>query len=238
MEAFLRQLREGLCRAGLSADASQEERMARFYEMLEEANRSFNLTAIEGPEQAAERHFLDSLAQPALALLNPGDRVIDIGTGAGFPGMPLAILRPAVEFTLLDATRKRTAFLEDAAGRLGLDNVRVVHARVEDHARGDARESFQASTSRAVASLPVLMEYALPLLAVGGRALFWKGPAVSAELPAAQAACRILGGGDVNMHPYSLADRETFCIVEVQKIRQTPTKYPRKAGIPSKEPIK
>lgn len=224
--------------AGLSLSQSSLGKMSAFYAMLEEANRFFNLTSIQGPADSALRHFMDSLSLPALNRLYPGDTVIDIGTGAGFPGMPIAILRENLHVTLLDSTRKRTAFLESAIVTLGVNNVAVVTARAEDHGRGAGRECFDAALSRAVAPLNVLLEYMLPFLKPGGRALAWKGPSAAAEAAEARTACRLLGGSEPLLHAYSLAGRNTFYIVEVEKTAHTPSSFPRKAGKPSSSPLK
>lgn len=223
--------------AGLLITAEQLEKMSAFYAMMEEANRSFNLTSIAGPEESAERHFMDSLAVPAMNLLFPGEHVIDVGTGAGFPGVPVAILRNNLHITLLDSMKKRTSFLVSAVEKLGLHNVSIVTARAEDYSRSAGREAFDAALSRAVAPLNVLLEYTLPFVRIGGRVLAWKGPAANDEITAAARANRLLGGGEMKAFSYSLADRSNFNIIEIKKIRLTPTNYPRKAGKPTSEPI-
>lgn len=222
---------------GLPLTAEQLEKMASFYALLEEANRSFNLTSIEGPTEAAQRHFVDSLAAPALALLRPGIRVIDVGTGAGFPGVPLAIYRSDLSMTLLDSMKKRTGFLEVAVKSLGLTNVKVLTARAEEYSRGAGRERYDAALSRAVAPLNILLEYLLPFLKTGGKALAWKGPSAVDEITLAANACRQLGGGEMKPHSYSLPDRKPFYIVEIEKIRHTPSLFPRKTGKPSSDPL-
>lgn len=238
MELFTQSLGALASAAGAPIPAEKLLKLAAFHALIEEANRSFNLTKAEGPEEFASRHFLDSLALPALNLLDPGDSVIDVGSGAGFPGMPIAILRGNLSVTLLDSMRKRTHFLEAAAKELGLSNVTVVTARAEDYARSaEGRERFNAALSRAVAPLNVLLEYALPLVRPGGRALLWKGPAAPAEVVSAGNACRILGGGEMHSYPYSLPGHGSFFIVEAKKIRPTPSNFPRKAGTPAKFPI-
>jgi 16S rRNA (guanine527-N7)-methyltransferase len=234
---FLLALREASAEAGLCISDAQAEKMYGFYTMLEEANRSFNLTAIKGPSEAALRHFIDSLALPALALLRPGWRVIDVGTGAGFPGIPIAIMREDLQFTLLDSSNKKTHFLETAISALLLKNVTVVTARAEDHARGDGREAFDAALSRALAPMNVLLEYTLPFVRIGGYALAWKGPSAAVENSSSAHACRILGGDGMALSPYTLPGYGTFNIVSTRKFRATPTNYPRKAGSPSKTPI-
>ena len=229
---------QNLCtNAGLFLSEEAAARMARYYEMLEEANRSFNLTAIEGPEQSARRHFFDSLAAPALQTLEDGANVVDIGTGAGFPGLPIAILRPGLSVTLLDSLRKRTDFLKSVVEALGLPNVEVVHGRAEDFGRWDGRERFDAALSRALAGLPVLLEYALPQVKVGGVVLSWRGPSAPDELAQAANAAKLLGGDAGRAIPYRPGGEEQFYIVAHKKIRPVPLKYPRKAGTPTKSPL-
>lgn len=223
--------------AGLPISEAALEKMDAFYALLEQANRSFNLTSIEGPYESALRHFMDSLASPALNRLYPGEHVVDVGTGAGFPGMPIAILREQLHVTLLDSTRKRTDFLSSAVQSLGLPNVTVVTARAEDFARGNGRERFDAALSRAVAPLNVLMEYMLPLIKPGGRAIAWKGPSAAEEAALASNACRVMGGSRPCLFGYSLPGRAEFYIVEVEKQKPTSSAFPRKAGKPSNSPI-
>lgn len=237
MDAFVPALREASSISGIALADRQLEKMAAYFALIEEANRSFNLTSVEGPHEAAIRHFADSLAPPALSLLQPGWRVIDVGTGAGFPGIPLAILREDLHITLLDSNNKKTHFVEAAALKLGLKNVRVVTARAEDYARGEGREAFDAALSRAVAPLNVLLEYMLPFVRVGGYALAWKGPSAPDEIAAATNACAILGGGEMRALPYSLEGHGSFCIVCTEKVRPAPPDYPRKAGKPTKSPL-
>lgn len=237
MDLFSETLRDILADSGIPISVEQLEKMACYFSLLEEANKSFKLTKIAGPKEAAERHFYDSLVLPALNLISPGDRVVDVGTGAGFPGVPIAILRANVNMTLLDSMKKRTTFLESAIQKLSLPNVTVVTARAEDYSRGNVREKFDVALSRAVAPLNVLLEYTLPFLRIGGKALAWKGPSAIDERIAAAKASYILGGGEIKLHNYTLPDRNNFFIVETEKVRQTPRNYPRKAGKPSDEPI-
>ena len=237
MTLFYDSLEKLALEAGLPISEPALEKLDAFYMLMEEANRSFNLTSIEGPSESALRHFMDSLAFPALNRLYPGEYIIDVGTGAGFPGMPVAIVREQLHVTLLDSMKKRTAFLESAVKSLGLTNVTVVTARAEDYARGERREQYDAAISRAVAPLNVLMEYMLPLIKPGGRALSWKGPSAEEEVSASINACRVLGGAQPVLHGYSLPGRPSFYIVEVEKKKLTPSSFPRKAGKPSINPI-
>lgn len=237
MGSFLHFLREASKQAGLSLSLEQMERLAAYHALIVEANRSFNLTAIETPQEAAVRHFMDSLAPPALSLLQTCGSVIDVGTGAGFPGMPLAVVFEHKRFTLLDSNHKKMRFLETAAAKLGLANATVVAARAEEYAQVEGREAFDAALSRAVAPLNVLLEYLLPFVRPGGCAVAWKGPAAPDEMAAAANACAALGGGQMEAFPYSLEGYGTFYIAAARKVRPTPPIYPRKAGKPAKSPI-
>lgn len=237
MSLFYDSLAKFALAAGLPISETALEKLSAFYALLEEANRSFNLTSIQDPSESALRHFLDSLSYPALNRLYPGEKVVDVGTGAGFPGVPIAIIREQLHVTLLDSMKKRTSFLESACKSLGMTNVTVVTARAEDFARREGREHFDAALSRAVAPLNVLLEYMLPLVKPGGRALSWKGPSAGEEAAASLKACQVLGGGPPALHSYTLPGRAAFYIVEVEKKKSTPSSFPRKAGKPSSIPI-
>ncbi len=236
-ERFEGTLRALCAEGGLYLPEETLARLFRYYEMLEEANRSFNLTRVEGPSESARRHFYDSFAAPALTALADGSAVVDVGTGAGFPGLPIAILRPRLSVTLLDSMRKRTDFLHAVVAELGLKNVEVVHGRAEDFGRWAGRERFDAALSRALAGLPALLEYTLPLVRVGGVALAWRGPAAPDELKEASRAARLLGGDEGRALPYRPGGEEQFYIVMHKKIRPVPLLYPRKAGTPTKSPL-
>jgi len=213
-----------------------------YYEELIEWNRRFNLTAITDYEAVQVRHFLDSLscllALPA-SCLQVGARVVDIGTGAGFPGLPLKIVCPHISLTLVEATRKKVVFLEHLVARLELEGVQVIHARAEELGRQPAhREQYDWALARAVAEMPTLVEYLLPLVRVGGSVLAQKGEGGPAEVHAAEEAIRILGGEVrrlVPVHLHGIA--ETRYLVIVDKVAATPEKYPRRPGIPSKRPL-
>lgn len=213
-----------------------------YYEELVEWNRRFNLTAITDYEGVQVRHFLDSLscllALPARCL-RAGARIVDVGTGAGFPGIPLKIVCPHISLTLVEATRKKVAFLEHLISRLGLENVHVIHGRAEELGRRKVhREQYDWAVARAVAEMPTLVEYLLPLVRVGGAILAQKGESGPAEVHAAEEAIRILGGEVrrlVPVHLHGIA--ETRYLVIVDKVAATPEKYPRRPGIPSKRPL-
>lgn len=234
---FIQTLEEKLLSWNQNLSADTLAQMTAFYSYMVEVNKVMNLTGITAPAEAALRHFADALNPVTMAALPAGARVADVGTGAGFPGVPLAIARPDCTFVLMDSMAKRVRFLEEAATRLGLSNVKTVVARAEEFGHGKNRGQFDITLSRAVAPLNVLLEYTLPLLRVGGKALAYKGPAGVSEAQAAGNACRILGGGEPEAQPYELEKDLTLFVIEVIKIRQTPAKYPRKTGIPQKSPL-
>lgn len=234
---FCRTLEEKLSGWGVALPAGALDKMAAFYSRMVETNKVMNLTGITAPEEAAVRHFADALNPFALSALPAGALTADVGTGAGFPGMPLAIARPDCRFVLVDSMAKRTRFLEEVVQALGLTNVTVCTARAEDFGRSRYREKMDAALSRAVAPMNVLLEYTLPLLKRGGVSLAYKGPAGMAEAVAARHAAQVLGGADPETAPYSLADELQLCLVVTKKVRQTSAKYPRRNGIPQKTPL-
>ncbi len=202
-------------------------------------NQRINLTAITEPEEIEMRHFLDSLAVIRATPLSPGMRVIDVGTGAGFPGLPLRLVHPYIELTLLEATTKKTLFLSHITQRLKLNNVRVLDARAEEAGQDPAeREQYDLVLARAVAHMTTLAEYLLPLCKVGGRCVALKGENAIAEVQQAENALRILGGHIEKVIPVELPQvTETHHLVVVEKKAATPPQYPRRAGVPSKRPL-
>lgn len=211
-------------------------RLTRFVELLLETNQQFNLTAIREPGQAWLRHILDSLS--LRPYLGPAVAVIDVGTGGGLPGIPLAILEPDRSFTLMDATRKKVTFLRHVAEDMGLANVTVVHERAETAGQQPLfRERFDLCLSRSVAPLPTLLEYMFPFIRTSGRILCMKGAAVHEEVQAAGHANKILGGGPVQIHHPMPGIEDTAAVIEITKQRGTPDAYPRHPGIPKKTPL-
>jgi len=212
-----------------------------YYELVE-WNQRFNLTAITDWEGVLIRHYLDSLsclkAIPRTELAS-GTRVIDVGTGAGYPGLPLKIVHPGVRLTLLDATRKKVRFLEHLIQKLGLENTWTIHARSEELGQDSVhREQYDWALARAVADMPTLAEYLLPLVHVGGAILAQKGEDAPAEVQRAEAALAKLGGRVRRLMPVELRGlAETRYLVVVDKIAPTPEKYPRRPGMPKKRPI-
>ena len=230
-------LTAGLRELGIAECPSAADNLLRYSEILREKNKVMNLTAITDPTEIVTRHFLDCAA---LALYMPQDgRVLDVGTGAGFPGIPLKIAFPEVEVVLLDSLNKRVKFLNEVIGQLGLSKITAVHGRAEDFARQkDYREQFDLVVSRAVANLSSLSEYCLPYVKVGGRFVSYKSGKLNEELAAAQKAIHVLGGEAKEPVYFQLTgteDERSFVCIE--KGKATPKKYPRKAGTPAKEPI-
>ena len=232
-------LTSGLDMLGVSYDQTAIERFEAFHAILDEYNQKMDLTAVLDEDERIDRHDLDSAAPLAKGLLVPGAKVIDVGTGAGFPGMPLLILRPDLEMTFLDALNKRILFLQDALSRLGL-KAQTLHARAEDAARmPDHREMYDAAVSRAVASAAVLQELTLPFVKTGGLAIAWKGPGVQEEMTAAKRAAFVLGATVRGAMPAPVPRRDDWahCLLITDKTGKTPKTYPRKAGTPNKKPL-
>ena len=201
-----------------------EDQASKFYSymnLLVEWNEKMNLTAITEPNEVILKHFVDSLT--ISKYIDKGASLIDVGTGAGFPGIPLSIANE-VNVTLLDSLNKRINFLNEVIKELDLENIEAIHSRAEDFGSKE-REKYDIATSRAVASLNVLVEYLLPLVKVGGKCICMKGPHIEEEIENAKKAIKILGG------------ELKRTIIIIKKLKETPAKYPRKAGLPSKEPI-
>ena len=220
-------LREGLRELGL--DESRAETLERFAALLLKKNEVMNLTAITEPEAVAQLHLLDSAALTRFVDLS-GKTVVDVGTGAGFPGMPLRILKDDFDLTLLDSLGKRIVWLDEVCGTLGLKRVECVHARAEEFAAGH-RESYDLAVSRAVAQLNVLCELALPLVKVGGQFLAMKSVGTEEEIAAAKSAIKTLGGKIV---PTSGV---THRVVVIEKVSPTPPRYPRAFAKIKKQPL-
>lgn len=232
-------LTSGLEMMGVAFDQTAIERFEAFHAILDEYNQKMDLTAVLDEDERIDRHDLDSAAPLAKGLLLPESKVIDVGTGAGFPGMPLLILRPDLKMTFLDALNKRILFLEDALKRLGL-TATTLHARAEDAARmPEHREMYDAAVSRAVASAAVLQELTLPFVKTGGTAIAWKGPGVQDEMLAAKRSAFVLGGTvrGVENAPVPRRDDWAHCLLITDKTGKTPKAYPRKAGTPNKKPL-
>lgn len=225
---------------GLTLDPDTLDQLA-FYtqEMLDWNENRANLTAITNPDEVETKHFLDSMSVLAYIDMPENCRVADIGTGAGFPGLVLKILRPDIHLTLIESSGKKTAFLEYMVEQLALEDVRILNMRVEMvGVEIDFRETYDLVIARAVAHLPVLVEYMLPLCVIDGRCIAMKGGSALAEVQTAEAAIETLGGRFVNMHSVMLPDvDEPHLLVVIDKIRMTPSAFPRRVGIPTKRPL-
>ena len=224
---------------GIALTEVQLEQFTRYFSLLIEWNEKMNLTALTGPQEVAVKHFIDSLTAYDAALFPQGASIIDVGTGAGFPGLPLKILRPDLRLTLLDSLNKRVKFLETVVAELGLQGVTCLHGRAEETARQKQhREKYDLATSRAVARLSVLAEYTLPFVKKGGSLLALKGAKYQEEAEEGARALKILGGGEAELREVQLPGLDDKrAIVRVEKKGKTPPAYPRKAGTPEKNPL-
>ena len=228
-------LRAGLEEMQLPCGADVLARFRTYYDALDETNKVMNLTAITGEDDSARRHFLDCAA-PLLLFPMAGKRVVDVGTGAGFPGLPLKILEPGIRLTLLDSLQKRIGFLSGVCTALGLTDVECVHARAEEC--GERRERYDYAVSRAVARLNILAELCLPYVRVGGAFLALKGPAVTEELKEAEKAVAALGGKVERIFEYAVPGEELHHnVVVIRKVSPTPKKYPRRFAMIKKSPL-
>ena len=223
----------------INVTKEQFEKFAMFDDFLIEYNEKINMTRIVDPMEVAVKHFGDSLTLLSLTELFPGAKVIDVGAGAGFPGIPLAIMRPDTKFTLVDSLRKRTVFLSELTERLSLGNVDVVWGRAEDLGHNAKyREKIDIAIARAVAPLNVLAELCLPLIRVGGHFFAMKGPKAEAEVCAAEKAIAMLGGKVVSFDTVRLPlIEDSRSLVTISKNSSTPRTYPRKAGLPERKPL-
>lgn len=226
---------------GIGHEASAPGQLLGYHRLLEEWNLRMNLTGDTELETALDRLYMDSLAPLAIPGLFPlAAELVDVGSGAGFPGLPLAILRPDLRVLLLDSQAKRVSFLDAVVRELGLGNVRTLHARAEDAAHDPPlREGFAIAVARAVAPLPVLCELLLPFVRIGGRMICYKGPAAGEEIAAGNRAAELLGGGPLNACAVALPSQPHWQhqVVVGEKIRKTLRQYPRKAGLPGRKPL-
>ena len=229
--------KQGLENLKLELTEKQIEQFLKYYEMLIEKNKVMNLTAITEYDEVIEKHFLDSISLCQVYDLSKPVKILDMGTGAGFPGVPLKIAFPEVEITLADSLHKRIKFLDEVVAELGLEKVTTVHARAEELARNkEHRENYDLVVSRAVANLSTLGEYCIPFVKMGGNFISYKSGEVDEEMNVAGKAIKILGGEIKDVYKFDLSDQKRS-FVTIEKIKTTPKTYPRKAGTPSKEPL-
>lgn len=235
-----KEIYQRLTQCGIPATQELAQGLATYHRLLMDWNTRMDLTAVTEEAEMLDRHYVDALSPLARpGLLPQTGTLIDVGTGAGFPGLPLAMACPGLRVTLLDAQQKRLNFLEAVIRELGLTNVTLCHSRAEDGARNPAlRERFDVAVARAVAALPVLAEYLLPYVRVGGMALCWKGPALRQELEAGKAAAVLLGGRVEEPLPVSFPGRDwEHLLLPIRKREKTLRQYPRKAGTPGRCPL-
>lgn len=219
--------------------ARQVIALATYEKELLEWNQKFNLTAIRDVESIRTKHFLDSYSCVQAWKAQPPQRLVDVGTGAGFPGLPLKIIYPAMHVTLVESVGKKVSFCQHIINTLGLEGIEVIHSRAEDIGQNSAhREKYDCAVARAVANLNILSEYLLPLVKLGGIMLAQKGESGPAEAQSAEKAMKILGGKLKQLIPVNLPGVvDDRYLVLVDKVAATPPKYPRKAGIPMKTPL-
>lgn len=232
-------LEEGCRELGIALDEVQKKQFTDFYEYLVEKNKVMNLTGITEFQEVLVKHFLDSLACVKAVDMSRIKRIMDIGTGAGFPGVPLKIAFPHLEACLLDSLKKRVNFLEETFQMLKLENITAIHGRAEEYAKNKQyRETYDLCVSRAVSNLATLSEYCLPYVKTGGYFISYKSGTVQEEVEQAQKAVKILGGKIQDVVYFQLPDSEIQrSLVVIEKIKATPGRYPRKAGTPLKEPL-
>lgn len=222
--------------AGISLSDIQAEQFSAYAELLIEWNQKINLTAITDPREIEEKHFLDSCLPFGDLDDMPGASVIDIGTGAGFPGIPLKILCPDTRLTLMDSLNKRISFLETVCAAIGV-SAKTIHGRAEELGRLDLRESFDLATARAVARLSVLSEYCLPFVKVGGMFVALKGRDCAEEIRLAYTAIKTMGGEIATVKEYNLPCGDSRTAVVIKKIKPTPPAYPRSKAKMDKKPL-
>lgn len=236
-EPWVETLREGARDFGLALSDQQVDRFRLFLSQLLEWNQRLNLTTIDEPREIAIKHFLDSLSCLVAVAITPGMKVIDVGSGAGFPGIPLAIYQPEASMVLVESSKKRVRFLEDVRDRLGIRTLQVVCVRVEELGRkDDYREKFDLAVTRALASLEVVGEYCLPLVRIGGRLIAQKGPHGKEELADARRILEELGGKCSQVIEVELPEgRGSRSLIVIHKATVTPTRYPRRPGVAIKQ---
>lgn len=233
------QFKKDLMAFGIELTENQIEQFITYYEMLVEWNEFMNLTAITEYDEVMKKHFIDSISLIKAYDVSKESTVIDVGTGAGFPGLALKIAYPNLKVTLLDSLNKRIQFLNAVIEKLGLEGVETVHGRAEDFAKPDKlREKYDLCVSRAVANLSTLSEYCLPFVKVGGKFISYKSEKIAEEMVAAKNAIGLLGGKVENQVEFTLPDSDIYRnLFVIKKVRETSKKFPRKAGLPSREPL-
>ena len=230
---------EELKKLGIVLTPAQREQFERYYELLVERNKVMNLTGITDYDEVNLKHFTDSLTIVRLNDMSKIYSMIDVGTGAGFPGIPIKIVFPHIKTALLDSLNKRLKFLNEVIEELGLKEIETLHGRAEDYAKKqEYRDKFELCVSRAVANLSTLSEYCLPFVKNGGSFVSYKSGESDEEIRQSETAVSILGGKIVKIDKFMLPDTDIGrSLVKINKVKNTPGKYPRKAGVPAKEPL-
>ena len=238
IEKFEEIINKYLKEINIELKKEQTEKFYKYMNLLLEWNEKINLTAITEPEEVILKHFVDSLT--ISKYIEKGSKLVDMGTGAGFPGIPLKILREDIEITLADSLNKRINFLNEVIKELNLKNIQTVHTRAEEFGKNKKyRESFDIATSRAVANLSTLSEYLIPLVKPNGKVICMKGSEVKEEVEMAKKAIEILGGKIEQKESFNLPNSDMKRnVIIIKKVKNTPAKYPRKPGMPAKEPIR
>lgn len=240
MEQKVKYIKDRISLLGLIINDEQAIQFFKYYELLTEWNQFMNLTGITEFEEVVQKHFVDSLSLVWMKELGDVDNLIDVGTGAGFPGIPLKIVFPHLKVVLLDSLNKRIDFLNEVIHKTGLADIETIHGRAEDYAKpGMLRESFDLCVSRAVAKLDVLSEYCLPYIKIGGEFIAYKSGDVESEIIEAKSAVFQLGGKTKECKDFCLPDSDIRrSLVKIKKVNGCPKKYPRKSGTASKNPLK
>ena len=233
-------LRQGINGFGIEANDQMINDLKTYREILVDWNQKMNLTGIEEEREVFIKHFLDSISALSNGYIKNGISLIDVGTGAGFPGLPLKICLRDIKLTLLDSLNKRINFLQEVSNTVNLEDVEFIHGRAEDFGKDSKyREQFDVATARAVAGLPILMEFCVPFVKLGGYFVCLKGPNANLELEESQKAMEVLGLEFIEKIDIELPNEELkHNILVFKKVKNTPEKYPRKAGKPAKSPIK
>lgn len=237
MEYNLDQFKKGLSDLNIDLTEKQIEQFLKYYEILVETNKVMNLTAITEFDEVIEKHFLDSLSLVRVFDLNRNVKILDLGTGAGFPGIPLKIAFPEIDIVLADSLNKRVKFLNEVVETLQLKQVETVHGRAEELAKNKKyREQFDLCTSRAVANLSSLSEYCIPFVKEGGKFISYKSGEIEEEVDQAKRAIHVLGGKLDQVYKFDLHEQKRSFVI-IEKVKKTPAVYPRKAGTPTREPL-